>query len=308
MKSIIKHSILILFIIMFMLGCQREKSESVSLHDDVIQPPPPEDPKLIKIAVSAIISPKETFIYYKEILDYVAEQMAAPVKLVQRNSYAEVNQLIKNEEIHAAFVCSGAYVDGHDEFGMELLVAPKAYGEPYYYSYIIVPADSDIKTFEELRGKEFAFSDPLSNTGKLVPTYMLSVMGETPDSFFSKYTFTYSHDKSIEAVALKIVDGAAVDSLIYDYYSAIKPKFTSKTKIISKSPPYGIPPVVVPKELDPKVKKRLKEIFLNMHKDPKSRIILDKLHIDSFIEIDDSAYSTVREMRTWLDEKGQDQK
>ncbi len=256
----------------------------------------------MKIAVSAIISPKKTFIYYKEMLDYIAKELDIDIELVQRNTYAEVNDLVKDNEITAAFVCSGAYIDGHKEFGMELLLAPKAYGNPFYYSYIIVPADSDSKELEDLRGKRFAFTDPMSNSGKLAPTYLLAGRGEVPNSFFSNIIFTYSHDKSIAAVAHNLVDGAAVDSLIWDYASATDPEFTSKTRIIHKSPPYGIPPVVVPKGLDPEIKDRLRGVLINMHKNDKGKRILDKIKIDRFIEIEDNAYDSIREMRRFINE------
>jgi len=60
------------------------------------------------------------------------------------------------------------------------LVAPLVYDEPVYYSYVIVPRDSPVQPFEELRGKRYAFSDPLSNSGHLVPRYILAEIGELP--------------------------------------------------------------------------------------------------------------------------------
>jgi phosphonate transport system substrate-binding protein len=292
--------VLLLSINLLFSGCEREKAEKVSLREVKSQPSLLPEKKGLKIAVSAIISPKKTFIYYKEILDYLSRKIDAPIELVQRDTYAEVNHLVKDEQIHAAFVCSGAYIDGHKDFGMELLVAPKAYGEPYYYSYVIVPVDSETRKLEDLRGKKYAFTYPMSNTGKLVPIYMLAMMGETSDSFFSKTIFTYSHDKSIEAVAHKLVDGASVDSLIWDYANVTNPEFTSKTRVIKKSPPYGIPPVVVPKGLDPKVKKKLREALLNMHLDAGGKIILEKVKIGRFIVIEDRAYDSIREMRKFV--------
>lgn len=222
------------------------------------------------------------------------------MQFVDRKSYAEINKLIKLGDIDIAFVCGLPYVDGHEEFGMELLVAPQAYGETVYYSYIIVSSDSPIESFEDLRGKTFAFTDPLSNTGKLVPTYMIAKMGETPDSYFKKYVYTYAHDKSIKAVAQGIVDGAAIDSLIWEYLNHTNPEFTSKTKVIQKSPPCGIPPVVVHPGIEPELKKRLKQIFLNAHKDEKGRKILKVIMIDKFVVIDDSAYDSIREMKSWI--------
>ena len=126
---------------------------------------------------------------------------------------------------------------------------------------------------------------------------MLAKLGEDADLFFSQVTFTYNHDKSIKAVAKNLVDGAAVDSLIWDYTNRSNPLLTAQTRIISKSPPYGIPPVVVPKELDKQLKEELRTVFLHMHEDSWGRAILDKIMIDRFIEVPDAIYDTVRTMQ-----------
>jgi phosphonate transport system substrate-binding protein len=209
--------------------------------------------------------------------------------------------MLRTGKLDAAFVCSGPYIDGKKNFGLELLVAPQAYGALVYYSYILVKRDSRFSSFEELRGRRFAFTDPLSNTGKLVPTYMLAKMNETPEKFFKEIIFTMSHDKSIKAVAQGVVDGAAVDSLIWEYLNATNPEFTSKTRILKKSQPYAVPPVVVPHNLDPGLKDKLKMALLNAHLDPKGRKILQKMKIDKFAEIDDRNYDSIREMQGWLE-------
>lgn len=151
----------------------------------------------LDIAVAGMISPKETLVSYRDMLDYIFAKMDLPLNLVQRDTYSEINNLVQQEDVEMAFVCTGAYTEGKRNFGMELLVVPQMYGETNYYSYIIVPADSSAMTFEDLRGKKFAFTDPLSNSGKLAPTYMLARMSETPESFFSSYIFTYSRDLSV---------------------------------------------------------------------------------------------------------------
>jgi phosphonate transport system substrate-binding protein len=255
------------------------------------------DAQILRIAVSAIISPDETLVYYQDMLDYISLKMGLPVKLVQRKTYQEVNDLVRKNSVDAAFVCSLAYIEGKDQFGMELLAMPIVRGEPRYYSYIIVPDDSSIKSLEELKGKTFAYTDPLSNSGKLSPEYMIAQMGENPETFFRLTFFTYSHDKSIQAVAEKMVDGAAVDSLVWDFKTATDPRFTSRTKIISKSPPYGIPPLVVSKDIDPALKEKLGKILRQMHEDKKGKEILDRIMIDRFSEANDSLYDSIREMK-----------
>ncbi|MBI4847851.1 MAG: phosphate/phosphite/phosphonate ABC transporter substrate-binding protein [Nitrospirae bacterium] len=294
--------LLIPLILTVIVNCKKAESQKVNLAKKETTTPvkKPSNGKSVRIAVGGMITPKEGFAYYRRLLDYIGEKLDRHVEFVDRDNYAEINELLKNGEIEAAFVCGGPYVEGHKEFGMELLAAPLVYGEAVYYSYIIVNQDSPIHMFQQLRGKRFAFTDPMSNSGQLVPTYMLAMMNETPDTFFKSYIFTQSHDKAIKAVAQGIVDGAAVDSLIWEYASRTNPVFTSKTRIIKKSLPYGIPPVVVRRGLDPELKEALRQIYLNVHNDKKGREILDHMMIDKFIPIDDSAYDSIREMKAWV--------
>ena len=309
---VLKHLrilIIISFVLILMAGlisCSRKQEpKKISLEEDIAleaqEVLPEKNP--IRIAIGSMMTPREGYAYYKHLLDYIGEKMGRPVKLIEREKYAEINALLKTGYLDVAFICSMPYVDGHKKFGLELLVIPQINGKTEYYSYIIVPVDSPVKTFKELRGKTFAFTDPDSNTGKLVPTYMLFKMNETPDSFFKEYIFTYDHDKSIKAVAKKIVDGAAVDSLIWDYYNKFNPELTSRTKIILRSPPYGIQPVVVPPGIAPEIKNKLRKIFLNIHKDEKGKKILEGMMIDKFVVGNDASYDSIRGMIALMERK-----
>ncbi len=258
----------------------------------------------LKIGVAAMISPKETGKYYSEMIMYVGEKIGKKVEVVQQEDYSKMDGLLESGAVNIAFICAGPYVKDHDKFGAELLVAPQSYGEPFYYAYIIAPKDSSAKNIGDLKGKKFAFTDPKSNTGKLVPEFMVAKrFNKTPEEFFSEVIYTKSHDKSIEAVAKKLADGASIDSLIYDYAAKKNPVFTSMTRIVEKSPPYGIPPVVVTKNVDPKLREQIKNAFLNMHNDPKGKAILDSIMVDKFIIPKDSDYNSVREMIKFVSSK-----
>lgn len=250
----------------------------------------------LRVAVSAIISPRETFDSYRDLLGYLQQRLGIPTELVQRETYQEVNELIGQRKLEVAFICTGAYVEGREAQNMELLVAPEVKGEPVYYSYIITEARANIQNLEGLRGKRFAFTDPLSNTGYLAPRYLLQQKNETPGLFFQKTIFTHSHDRSIEAVAKGLVDGAAVDSLVYDALAESNPQLIAQLRIVDKSPPFGIPPVVVPRELPYARKEQLRSLLLAMHEDPEGKEILGRLKIDRFVRVDDSLYDRVREM------------
>ncbi|MHC4445021.1 MAG: substrate-binding domain-containing protein [Planctomycetota bacterium] len=259
---------------------------------------------ILRAAAGAMVSPKKTRQQYDDLLRLIADRLQRRALLAQRKTYTEINDMIERREVDVAFVCSAPYVTGKAKFEMEILVVPVMYGQKVYHSYILTYRDSPLNSFDDLRGKVFAFTDPNSNSGCLVPKYMLSQRGENPETFFSEFYYTYSHDNSIRAVAEGMADGAAVDSLIWEYMQETDPTYTARTKIIEKSPPYGIPPVVVHPDLDPKLKHQLKNIFLNLHKDEEARSILGTIRIDQFEESEDAAYDSIREMQQQIVQTG----
>lgn len=250
----------------------------------------------LRVAVAAVISPKGTVESYSALLDYLGEQTGRPVELVQRRTYLEINDLIKNGEVDLAFVCTSAYIAGEQDFGMELLAAPQVNGETVYHSYLIVPFSSPAHDMADLKGKVFAFTDPISLTGRMYPTWLVAQLGAAPETFFSRTFFTYSHDEAVYAVANGLADGAGVDSLVYDYAIARDPGLAQKVKIIHQSPPFGIPPVVVNPSMRPQVKAELRAILLEMAGDPAGRDALAAIGVEKFVTIEDSAYEGVRSL------------
>lgn len=261
------------------------------------------DERALRVAVGSMSTPKRGFIYYRQLIRYVGRRLGRPAKSVDTKTYAELNKLFREGGIDMAFVCSMPYVYGKEHAGMELLVAPQVRGELVYYAYIIVPSDSPATCLRDLEGRTFAFCDPLSNTGTLVPTFMLAKMGKSADSFFRRYTYTYAHDKTIAVVGQKAVDGGAVHSLIWEYEKRSAKGNAARTRVIERSAPYGIPPVVVPAGLDPDLKSRLKEILLEMHEIGDGAQILKGMMIDRFVHVEDSAYESIREMNRVLSER-----
>jgi phosphonate transport system substrate-binding protein len=254
----------------------------------------------LRVAIAAMISPESTMEYYGDLLELIGERTGRRTVFLQRKTYAEVNRLLERKEVDIAFVCSGPYVTGHAAFGMEILAVPEVGGKSVYHSYILAHRDSDVLSFDDLEGRRFAFTDPNSNTGSLVPRYMLARQGETPDTAFSETFFTYSHDNSIKAVAEGLADGASVDSLVWEFIDATDPTFTARTRIVEKSPPYGIPPVVVHPGLDAEFKQRLRDLFMTLHNDEEAAFLMRQLHIDRFVGGDDGTYDSVREMQRWI--------
>jgi len=255
----------------------------------------PKRRRTLRVAIAPVISPEESIRIYRGLVKYLAEKLGRQPELIQRESYSQINDLVRYGRCELALVCTYAYVRGQREFGMELLVAPQIHGATTYHSLFIVPAGSRVSSLLELRGKRFASADILSNSGWLYPMVWLKRHGEDPSRFFGEHVITGGHDRSIRAVATGYVDGAAVDSLVYEQLLREEPALAEKTKVIHKSPPFGMPPLVVPPQLDPQLKEQLRSLLLSMHEDARGSKILASLGIDKFVLATDAAYRSVRE-------------
>jgi phosphonate transport system substrate-binding protein len=295
-------------LLLLVYGCQGDDEKVVVDFSKTVPVERPQngsaqDPPL-RVAVAAMVSPRETFNLYRQLLEYIGRKSGRRPEFVQRKTYGEIDELLGNGQIDLAFICSGPYVCGKEKYGLELLAVPEIHGSHFYSSYLIVNKDSPFKALEDLQGHTFAFTDPDSNTGRLVPTYWLAEIKQSPDTFFSRIIYTYSHDNSIMAVARGLVDGAAVDGLIWEYYQAKTPAFTSKTRIIKKSQPFGIPPLVASKQLPSEVKTRIQQLLFSMHQDPEGSKILAELMIDRFVAPREEWYDTLRQMGRHLGRMG----
>jgi len=236
----------------------------------------------LRVAIAGVLSPVRTLETYRGLLAYMEQRLGQRVELVQRPTYIEVNRLLREQDVQVGFVCTLAYVLGQREFGLELLAAPLVDGRPEYFSLLIVPAGSPASSLADLRGARFAFTDPLSNSGRLVPTVQLHRLGTTPQQFFSRTVYTYSHDNSILAVADGLMDAAAVDSLVYE-------------GLVRQQPELG-PPVVAPPGLEQARREALRLLLLDMDQDAAGRAVLAALGVERFVAVPDSIYDGVRQM------------
>lgn len=261
------------------------------------------DVEPLRVAVAAILSPESSFAAYSEVGDYLSEQIDRPVELVQRRTYEEINDLVRSGDADVAFVCTAAYVLGHERFGMELLAAPEIGSSTTYRATLIVGVASTADDISDLAGAVFAFTDPWSMTGRVYPTYLVRELGSSTEDFFARTFFTYSHDRAIEAVADGVADAASVDSLVLDAALKQDPELAARIRVIDQSPEFGIPPVVVSPSTPPTQRRLVADALLGMVDDGDGRDVLGSLGFDRFVPIEDQAYDDVRQVleRSGLD-------
>lgn len=291
---------LLAFLLALSAGCNLSERQQRIDFTDVEAPPPlasvNADAQALRVAIASVLLPQETAVHYRALANFLGQRVGRPVILIQRNSYAEIALLLLNGGADIAFFSSGGYANysGFDE--IEILATQQRMGVPYYQGYIVVAKDSEIDDIAGLRGRTVAFTDPLSYSGHTFFVELLRQIGQTPETFFSRYLYTYSHDNSFRAVANRVVDAASVSRVVYDRAKERQPELADAVKIIAVSPPAGIGPVVAGKSVGKRQRKLLRQALVAMHEVPAMLPALRGLSIDRFVPPDPALFEPIRRM------------
>lgn len=248
--------------------------------------------RTIHIGVFAMASPKTTMEYYQGFLDHLSDDIGLEVELVQRDNPAEINYLLETGYLDAVLVREDDYLEGHDDFGMEVIAVPVIHGDIHYSSYVVTRSDNNIGSLEDLRGKRFAFNSYRFNRGDIVPEYMRSEINGSPDQFFSSYIYSNSQDNFIDMIMQGTLDGAEIDCIMWAYYVERSVELSSNMKIIYTSPSQVSPAFAVHPDIDPGLKSKIRESLLNMHNTDEGRLVLEDMHFNMFVEMDHDTYSS----------------
>ncbi|WP_029133569.1 PhnD/SsuA/transferrin family substrate-binding protein [Sedimenticola selenatireducens] len=248
----------------------------------------------VRIGLTATF-PNDQYRALEEWRRYLERRLERPVEFVRRDSYAEAMDLLRLQKIDFAWVCEYPFVFFKGQ--MKLLAIPLYRGRPYYQSYLIVPAgDRSTRSITQLEGTVFAYADPYSNTGYLSPRFDLQQAGYDPQQFFRKTIFTWSHRKTVEAVASGLAQGGAVSSHVWETLSTVKPELTAATRVVTTSAEFGFPPFVARTGIGAAVFDDLQRVLLTMSEDEDGRRLLRHLNLDGFMRGDPALYDRVDSM------------
>jgi len=250
-----------------------------------------EGPVRIALTAAAV---RDELPFFDRWAAYLERKLDRKVEFVQRRSYREVIEMLRSGELDFSWMCSYSFVEARTSGLVDLVATPVFRGRPTYQSYIIVRRDSAARSLADLEGKSFAYTDPDSNTGYIIPRAMIRDAGSSPEKFFRLTFLTWDHGQAIEAVAEGVADGAAVDSYVWEYMAAMRPRFAAQTKIIQRSAEFGFPPMAVRRGVDPALRERFTAALLSMSSDPEGRHLLVEMMLDGFVVLPASQYDSVQ--------------
>jgi phosphonate transport system substrate-binding protein len=236
---------------------------------------------------------------YEVVTEEVGRRLGIETELVVETDY-EACAKDKNE---VCFVCSLPYIE-FERQGISPavpLAAPVLEGDryadrPIYYSDVIVHRDSPFSSFLDLRGRSWAYNEPLSHSGYGITRYYLVKLGET-HGFFGEVIEAGFHEKSIRMVAAGEVDASAIDSQVLAVALRDDPSLARSLRIIDALGPSTIQPVAVSKRVPLELRRRILSVLVSLHEDRDVRERLSLGLVKRFVPVGPSDYDDIRMMR-----------
>ncbi|WP_136645855.1 phosphonate ABC transporter substrate-binding protein [Tabrizicola sp. YIM 78059] len=134
----------------------------------------------------------------------IEEALGVPVKLFTPADYDGVIQGLLGGSLDYAWLGASAYAKiylTNPEAVEVKLTKQNTDGSTGYYSIGFARADSGIKTMDDAKGKVFAFADPNSTSGYLVPGAELTEKYGKLEDYFKEVKMSGGHEQTIVGVA-----------------------------------------------------------------------------------------------------------
>ena len=238
--------------------------------DDDLVADAPEDPSELINPDTLIFAytPVEDPAVYEEVwaefLVHMEEVTGKPVEFFAVDSNAAQLEAMRAGRLHVAGFNTGSNPFAVNFAGFVPFTMMAAEDESYGYEMeIIVPADSDIQSVDDLSGKEVAFTEPTSNSGFKAPSALLeSEFGLQEGTDFTS-TFSGGHDNSILGVFNKDYQAAAIANSVLTRMTERGVIDASQIRTVYKSETFPTTGYGYVYNLDPELAEKVQEAFFS---------------------------------------------
>jgi phosphonate transport system substrate-binding protein len=229
----------------------------------------------------------------ENLVKYLQKKLGVPVELKTASDYAGVITAMQFKHVDFAYLGPKSYVEAAKRANAEAFVVELSMdGTAGYYGTIIAKKGSGLKKMEDLRGKIWAFTDPNSTSGTLVPTvYFYKELKIDPEKYFSRVIYSGSHEASMLAVKNGKVDAASTNDIDMARGDGKRWNVKEDFEIIWKSKLIPASPMAYRKDIPASLKRALKEAFV-AYNDP---VGLDKLKLKGYVAGSDALFDPIRD-------------
>ena len=223
--------------------------------------------KVLRMGLIPADDAEEMLRDYEPVKQYLSQELGIPVEIQVTSDYTAAIEAMRSKHIDMAWFGPFSYIIAANVADAEAIVngVRRSDGKSDYHSIIVTRADSGINSLADLKGKSFAFVDPASTSGNLIPRKMLIENGINPDKDFSLSYYAGTHNSVEYAIANKKVDAGADSDNTYARMAdagEIDPKVN---KIIYTSPSIPGSPIAVRGDIPEEFKQRIKDALMNMN-------------------------------------------
>lgn len=248
----------------------------------------------------------------KVVQEYLEKKTPYKFKVSVPSSYIAVVEAFGTKRADIAALNTFGYILANERFGTEALITVIRYGQDTYKAQIVAKADGTVKSVSDINGKKFAFVDPASTSGYLLPAKLFMDKGVSP----SETVFAQKHDNVITMVYQGQVDAGATfysppeEGKIQDARRLVKTQFPDvekKIKIIELTEAIPNDPIVFRKDLPAEVKTAVVNALLEFVKEEKGKETFHDLYgVTALKAATDKDYDGVRQMLTKLGKTASD--
>ncbi len=233
--------------------------------------------------------PEENIFYqmdrHRPLAAYLSEKLGLKVRLTILSRYGDIIDRFNERKLDGAFFGVFTGVLAMDKLQVEPVARPvNLDGKSTVQSYIFVKKDSGIKTVADMRGKRMAFVDRATVTGYLFAIAYLRENGVSDlGRYFKEYAFTGSHGSVIYSVLDNRADIGSVKSKVFNMMLVKEPAIGNELSVIARSAELPDTTLCLRKDLPAEIKLKLRDILLNMDKDPEGIEALRKFEALRFV-------------------------